>query len=389
MTLYEDKINFNYFANSISEPFLDDSFLLCDLSDVIHKYQTWVKFMPRIKPFYAVKCNSYLPVLEILAKLGTGFDCASKEEIITIQNVGIQPEDIIFANPSKAISHIIHANNTGVNRMTFDNEYELFKIKEYYPKANLVLRIRCDAKSALVPFGSKFGCDAEKEAPALLSLAKSLNLNIIGVSFHVGSSCEEHAVYKRAIKTAKNVFGLAEKLGYNCNLLDIGGGFSPDLRAFKRVAEVINEALNLYFNDFNVGVIAEPGRFFVSSAFTLIAKIISLRQISNFNKKTEYMYFINNGIHSSFSHLQYGEKATPPEFTKNHLGDLFESSIWGQTCDPTDKLFDHIKLPKLNINDVLVFKNIGAYTISQANNFNGFPIPEIKMLLSSDHRGII
>ena len=82
-----------------------------------------------------MKCNDTLAILEVLAALGTGFDCASKSEINKILSLGVEPERIIYANPVKPTSHIKYAATTKVDLMTFDNETELYKIKELFPQA--------------------------------------------------------------------------------------------------------------------------------------------------------------------------------------------------------------------------------------------------------------
>lgn len=74
-------------------------------------------------------------VLEVLASLGIGFDCASQGEIQKVLSLGVAPNRIIFANPTKKNSHIKYAAETGVSLMTFDNVNELYKIKKYYPDA--------------------------------------------------------------------------------------------------------------------------------------------------------------------------------------------------------------------------------------------------------------
>lgn len=89
----------------------------------------------------------------------------------------------------------------------------------------MVIRFRCEAKDAQCPLGDKFGCDAENDAAALMLLAKSLKMKVIGTSFHVGSGCNDFPAYDRAITTAKNLFKYGELLGFEMNLLDIGGGF--------------------------------------------------------------------------------------------------------------------------------------------------------------------
>lgn len=114
---------------------LDDPLYICNIDDIIEKYNLWRKKIPRVKPYYAVKCNDSEIVLATLASLGIGFDCASKSEIERMLSYGVSSERIIFANPTKQKSHIKYANKVGVDVMTFDCATELEKIKEIYPGA--------------------------------------------------------------------------------------------------------------------------------------------------------------------------------------------------------------------------------------------------------------
>lgn len=86
-----------------------------------------------------------------------------------------------------------------------------------------MLRIRHSSEKAKYQLGKKFGAIPGTEAENLLKLAKSLNLNVIGVSFHIGSSCEDYEVYCEAIKISRNLFEFAAGIGYKFNVLDIGG----------------------------------------------------------------------------------------------------------------------------------------------------------------------
>lgn len=83
----------------------------------------------------AVKCNDSPIVIQTLANLGTGFDCASKGEIAKVMNYGVAPQSIIYANPTKPISHLKFASEMNVSVMTVDSDFELHKIKVYYPNA--------------------------------------------------------------------------------------------------------------------------------------------------------------------------------------------------------------------------------------------------------------
>lgn len=88
----------------------------------------------------------------------------------------------------------------------------------------MLLRLRYDAADAQSRLGRKFGCDLS-EAARLLKIAKNLKINVIGVSFHVGSGCREKEAYGRAIAAAREVFDHALIVGFNFDLLDIGGGY--------------------------------------------------------------------------------------------------------------------------------------------------------------------
>lgn len=158
----------------------DQPFFVVDVGDIVYKVKLWKLKMPRVEPFYAVKCNGEPAVLELLAGLGLGFDCASKAEIDCVRALGVAPGRIIYANPCKTRSFIKHAAALGVDLMTFDNELELHKVHELYPAARLVLRLRVDDSGSVCQLGLKFGCELD-DAPRLLARARSLGLAVVGV----------------------------------------------------------------------------------------------------------------------------------------------------------------------------------------------------------------
>lgn len=100
-------------------------------------------------------------------------------------NLGVDPARILFANPCKAPRALEYARKTGVPRTTFDNLDELEKIKKYMPTAQLFLRIWANDDNALICLSEKFGARLDSTRQ-LLSRAWELDLNVIGVSFHVG-----------------------------------------------------------------------------------------------------------------------------------------------------------------------------------------------------------
>lgn len=102
----------------------------------ITSYQTFQLFFFRIySSLLAVKCNDCPIVIQTLAALGTGFDCASKGEIAAVMKYGVAANSIIYANPTKPISHLNYASEMNVSVMTVDSDFELYKIKQHYPNA--------------------------------------------------------------------------------------------------------------------------------------------------------------------------------------------------------------------------------------------------------------
>ena len=213
--------------------------------------------------------------MRLLAALGAGFDCASNGEINQVIKLGVSPERIIFANPCKATSFIRSSAKAGVDMMTFDNTDELHKIARTHPGAKLVVRILTDDSKSLCRLGLKFGAPLVT-VPALLAKARELKLDVIGVSFHVGSGCYDASAFADAVMRARSAFDMGKDAGYEFTLLDVGGGFED--ATFENTAAVLAEAIERYFpvRD-HIRLIAEPGRYYVSKAFSLATNIIARR----------------------------------------------------------------------------------------------------------------
>lgn len=372
----------------------DEAFYILNVDRLIENYRKWMQLMPRIKPHYAVKCNDNDLVLKTLAHLGTGFDCASKGEIEKVLKIGVSPEKIIYANPAKQLSHLIYASNNDVEKMTFDNAEELFKIKKHSPFAKVVLRIKFDSESAIMQFGLKFGCDHFKEAPYLIKLCKKLNLNLIGVSFHVGSGSNEYSIFSKALQAVRDLFDLAANVGFDLTFVDIGGGFCGDgSTKLKDYALHINKGISELFDDEKYEIISEPGQYFVTSAMTLVCNIHSKRIGYNDDGQVEHInYYMNEGIYLSFVGCHVHETPIFPNFiyksTRENGSKAIKhaSSLWGNSCDACDIVMKDIFMEEAFPGDWVYFQNFGAYTIALSTNFNGYKSTSIKPYISAAHK---
>jgi len=361
----------------------EDAFFTCDVGDVLKKWKIFRKLLPQVQPFYAVKCNPDKVVLKLLDNLGVNFDCASKGEIERILTMGVSPERIIFANPCKQTSHIKYACKAGVKMMTFDNKLELHKIQQHHPNSELIIRIKVDDSKSLCKFGIKYGVDPS-DAAMLLTEARNLGLNVVGVSFHVGSGCYDASLFYNAVKSAKMVFDKGSEVGYNFKVLDIGGGFPgtdvEDISFEDTVREISNGLAEFFPVGCGVKIIAEPGRYFVASAFTLVTSITSVREIACEKSKgipEGFMYYLNDGVYGSFNCIMFDHQHPVPYALKQPSASthIFKCSIWGPTCDSLDCISKSSNLPQLSIGDRICFDNMGAYTLAAASQFNGFKNP--------------
>jgi len=424
---FENPINSIDLIKSItSNPTLDnDPFYIVDLEDICNKHINWITRLPRVEPHYAIKCNTDHMLLKLLAFLGAGFDCASKNEIQRVLDLGVSPHRIIFANPCKQASFIKYAYKMGVDYMTFDNEHELYKIKENHPNAKCVLRIITNDANAVCRFSMKFGADMQTSYK-LVETAMHLNLDLVGVSFHVGSGQMSPESFSESIENARCLFDYArEKFGCKMHLLDLGGGYpgnSDSMELFNAISKEINRALELHFpadlfaqlngnnDEKKLRIIAEPGRYYAASAFTLCVNVIAKRimasppsttttgkqeqlpegpicvlesnghvafDAASVDPSKSIMYYINDGVYASFNCLFYDHAECTPVLLNSKLNEhtkLYKSSIWGPTCDGLDVVVKECHLPEINTGEFMVFKNMGAYTISGAVAFNGIPL---------------
>jgi diaminopimelate decarboxylase len=267
---------------------------------------------------YLLQCNPDPVIVRTLAVLGVNFDCASRNEIRLVQEQSAdlpRKPDIIFANPCKARAHILEAVCKGVKRMTFDNIAEVQKIASISKSIELVLRIATDDRGSQCRLSSKFGAPSNMWKP-LLACAKQNGIQVVGVSFHVGSGCRDASRYELALNDARKIFDMAkEEFGFDMKLLDIGGGFpgethglwnpqvleeDPEVVAvvdpkegynsddektagdhfmfFNEIAEQVAPIIDQVFPvEEGVRIIGEPGRYFVAACATLCCSVISVR----------------------------------------------------------------------------------------------------------------
>jgi len=385
------------FVNSRIENGLENaSFLVTNLTSIVNQYHQWKRELPMVEPFYAVKCNPDPVIVKLLASLGCSFDCATMGEIDLVLNglgdysfkkLNKASNSVVYANPAKMENMLRFALLNDVSLTVFDGEDELYKIAAVEAtegaKFNLLLRITTDDRASVCRFSKKFGCPVD-DALLLLPIAKKLNLNIVGVSFHVGSGCGDAKAYATALEHARRIFDEGARLGMPpMNLVDLGGGFPGDtsgyggegMPTFQELAEVIRNSIN----DFVAAVpqtirfIAEPGRYFVSASTAITTKIYSRKGGNN-----DYQaLYVDDGVYGSFNNVVYDHAHPKPQRLRandSNVTNDIPSAVFGPTCDGLDQMctLEDTVLPRCEVGDWLIWENQGAYTHTASFVFNGY-----------------
>jgi len=399
----------NFISSRISQGHDTASFLVTNLSPVVAQLRQWQRELPMVEPFYAVKCNPDPVILRLLASLGCSFDCATMGEIDMVLNGlgeelsfgrrGKASSSIVYANPAKMQNMLKFALDNDVRMTVFDGEDELRKIAALLSSAGrardsfqLLLRLTTDDRASICRFSKKFGCPVA-EAPKLLKVAQELGLCVAGVSFHVGSGCGDPAAYTTALEHAFKVFEAAKGFGMpDMHIVDIGGGFPGDtggyggegMPSFQDLARGIRSGIDSMEKNLasvgrslsSVRFIAEPGRYFVSASTAIVTKVYARKG----GHEAFQALYVDDGVYGSFNNVVY-DHATPvpkrlalPGEAPRQAAELLPTAVFGPTCDGLDQMcsLESTVLERCEVDDWLIWENMGAYTHTASFVFNGY-----------------
>jgi ornithine decarboxylase len=336
----------------------------------------WKRNLPTVTPFYAVKCNPERQFLELLSSSGVFFDCASKRELKDVNSI-TNVSKMIYANPCKSPSDIALANQVGSPLTVVDSAEEVDKLSGY--RGGALLRIAVDDSQSDMPFSSKFG--APRAAIAYIAkYAAARRFPLHGLSFHVGSGSRSATSFSTAISESLAFMSVLKAAGHVPTILDIGGGFLPDLADFEKKTHYIRRVIE----SIPYKIYAEPGRFFAADAFDLYVQVIGKKpSYSAQGVQTGWKYTIDESIYGQFTNVLF-DKATPKWIRVASADEsprpFTPGILFGRTCDSLDKIAEAASMEELFLGDWLWFPNMGAYTRATASEFNGFPAPPIHIL---------
>jgi ornithine decarboxylase len=351
-------------------------FLIVDTALVRGKVRRFRAAMPRVRPHYAVKANPDRRVLKVLAQEGTGFEIASTAELDLLLGLGVPAAEVFYSNPVKSRESIAYAAAKGVEWFVVDSVDEVRRVHEIKPDARQYLRIATPNIGSDWPLSGKFGAGAG-DAREIIALAARLGADLAGVTFHVGSQCRNPQNWRVALEKSRALFDVMLKAGLRPQLLDIGGGYPvrhvKPIPSIETIGEVVNEGLKAFPDD--VQVIAEPGRYLVSDAGYFVCRVLGTATRAG----KRWMHWdagLFGGVIESSEGLRY-------RIRTERSGPDVPWTVAGPTCDSVDIVMREEPLPSdLQEGDFVYIRNAGAYTTAYASQFNGFPLPEVRVFES-------
>jgi diaminopimelate decarboxylase len=343
---------------------------------------------------YAVKANSNLSILKLLAEAGAGFDIVSGGELFRALKAGADPSAIIFSGVGKTAQEIDCALECRIRAFNCESEPELALIDSLAARrgvqARIALRVNPDIDAVTHPYIStglrdhKFGIDIA-EAEAVYERARSLeNLLLEGVSCHIGSQITDIAPM---LEVCDKMIALVERLrarGLSIRALDLGGGLGVAYKPGDQppaIREYI-EALCRRVDGHDLEILIEPGRSIVAEAGVLLARVLYRK--SNGEREFIVVDAAMNDLIRPALYQSYHEIVP----LRQSPGSVVTADVVGPVCESGDFLARGRAMPNAMPGDLLAVCTAGAYGFVAASNYNARPRPP-EILVEGDRYRVI
>ncbi|MFD1333086.1 type III PLP-dependent enzyme [Methylopila musalis] len=361
----------------LAEKNSDQPILVVDSEIVRDNFAKIARALPDTRVFYAVKANPAPEILQLLADMGSCFDCASVVEIDMALATGVTADRISFGNTIKKERDVAAAFARGVGLFAVDCREEVEKVARQAPGARVFCRILADGAGAEWPLSRKFGCVPEMAAD-VLEHAHRNGLTAYGVSFHVGSQQNNVGAWDGALASAAAIFRDCAERGIALSMVNLGGGFPTrylkDIPAVDAYGESIFEGLRRHFGNRIPETIIEPGRGMVGNAGVIEAEVVLVSKKSDAADELRWVY-LDIGKFGGLAETM-DEAIRYPIRTGRDGDDVSPCVLAGPTCDSADVMYEKAPyaLPvSLEIGDKVLIEAAGAYTTTYAAvAFNGF-----------------
>jgi diaminopimelate decarboxylase len=326
---------------------------------------------------YALKANSNLAVLGVLARLGAGFDIVSGGELARVVAAGGDPRKVVFSGVGKSAAEIRQALEADILCFNVESAAELGRIErlaaEHGQPAPVSFRVNPDVDPKTHPYIStglkenKFGVAFEDALPLYRHAAASRSLRVVGVDFHIGSQLTETAPFVAALERVLELVDALARDGIALHHLDLGGGLGIRYRdeAPPPVAEYLG-ALLARVGTRSLKILLEPGRALVGNAGALLTRVEYLKP------GAEHSFAIVDAAMNDLLRPALYDAWHDIVPVAARSGPTRRYDVVGPVCETGDFL-GHGRDLALEEDDLLAIMSAGAYGMSMSSNYNTRP----------------
>ncbi|WP_462164808.1 diaminopimelate decarboxylase [Pseudoalteromonas xiamenensis] len=340
---------------------------------------------------YAVKANSNIAVLNVLARLGAGFDIVSKGELARVLAAGGDASKVVFSGVAKTADEIAFALEQGIKCFNVESQAELERISHVATSLGLVapisIRVNPDIDAKTHPYIStglkenKFGIDI-KQAFNVYQLAYALpGLDVVGIDFHIGSQLTEIEPFLAATDKVLALIDTLTTAGITLKHIDIGGGLGVPYNHEKpphpsAYAAEIKARLEKYPH---LQLIFEPGRAIAANSGILLTKVEFIKQTAD-----KHFAIVDAGMNDMLRPSLYSAwQAIVPAEIRQDVEER-EYDVVGPVCETGDFIGKNRRLA-IAPGDLLVQRSAGAYGFSMSSNYNSRPRAAEVMVDGQNH----
>jgi len=326
---------------------------------------------------YAVKANSNLGILSLLAQLGAGFDIVSGGELERVLLAGGDPSRVVFSGVGKTANEMRRALEVGVHCFNVESEAEMQRLEQVAAECETIapvsLRVNPDVDAQTHPYIStglkenKFGIAIDRALDVYIHAANSPHLKVIGVDCHIGSQLTEIAPFLDALERLLVLVDDLSSKGIQLEHLDLGGGLGVRYRGEEPppVADYLQAVIER-IGERNLGLVLEPGRSIAANGGLLLTRIDYLKRTEEHN-----FAIVDAAMNDNLRPALYQAWQDIVPVTPDHGEDAMWDIV-GPVCETGDFLGKNRALA-LRQGQLLAMLSAGAYGFTMSSNYNSRP----------------
>ena len=339
---------------------------------------------------FSIKSNSNIKLLNELKKMGSGADVVSVGELLKAKKAGIKSNKIVFSGVGKTEEEILMAVRKKVLLINVESENEVNLINKIAKRASRKIAIgirlnpnvtgKTHKKISTGGKQEKFGLTQNDFLNLCKKIKKMKNLNLQGVSVHIGSQITSVGPFRKVLSVIKKIIN---KTKINFKFIDLGGGMGISYSQNEKPINLKQYAslINNFLKNKNSRIIFEPGRFIIGNTGILITKVIYVKKSNAKN-----FIILDAGMNDLMRPALYDahHQILPLKKTNNFLKGNIE--FVGPICESADKFSKEKRFQKIKEGDFVGLTNVGAYGMSLSSNYNTRPTIAEIIVKGSKHK---